>query len=480
MERLKAHIREGLFIKNFSGQWRKLPLAVAFWCYHVISILKFSRKTLCLILFCLVFSSQSIMAAPLQVKGMRIWNSSEKTRFVLDIDRPPEYQVFTLDDPKRVVLDLEEAKLVTPLLGDLKDSVINRIRSGRRGSGLRLVLDIKEKIKLSSFNLAPNERYGHRLVLDLKHTRPKKKITSRPMPLFTNNKASLRELVVVIDPGHGGDDPGAIGPRGTREKDIVLAVSKELHKRLDQQLGIRPILTRTGDYYVGLRERREIARDRYQADLFVSIHADAWTKASARGASVYVVSSKGASSTLAQFLADTANKSDRVGGVQISKENKMIKGVLADLALAGNLEHSFRVGNTVLDSMGTIAHLHKKHIEQAGFMVLKSLDVPSILVETGFISNPGEERRLRTTAYQRKLANALSQGIVNYFRQYPPPKTLFAAWYGKPTIEHKIAAGETLSGIATRYGVSLRSIRQLNAIKSDHIRVGQVLRVPNS
>jgi N-acetylmuramoyl-L-alanine amidase len=193
-----------------------------------------------------------------------------------------------------------------------------------------------------------------------------------------------------------------------------------------------------------------------------------------------VVSRKGATSTLAQFLADTANKSDRIGGVEITDDNQMLKGVLADLALEGNLEHSFRVGDSVLSSMGQVAHLHKRHIEQAGFMVLKSLDVPSILVETGFISNPGEERKLRTAQYQGKMANALAKGVVSYFRQYPPPDTLFATWYGKPTIEHRIAAGETLSEIANRYGVSLRVIRELNAIGSDRILPGQVLRVPNT
>lgn len=421
-----------------------------------------------------------------KVKGMRVWASQDKTRFVLDFNERPVYKVFPLQQPPRVVLDMPQTRLAGESGTALKNSVIKKIRTGRRSKQiLRLVLDLKQSADLSHFILPPNQKYGHRLVLDLKH-QPKPsadkavKYTTKPIARSQRSSANLRELTVVIDPGHGGEDPGAIGPHGTHEKHVVLAVSKALRDVLNRELGIRAVLTRQGDYYVGLLKRRQLARDRYRADLFVSVHADAWTRPSARGASVFVVSRKGASSTLAQFLAESANKSDRIGGVHLTEDNEMLKGVLADLALEGNLEHSFRVGDTVLNSMGNVAHLHKRNVEQAGFMVLKSLDVPSILVETGFISNPGEERKLRSPRYQRRLADALAKGVIGYFRQYPPPGTLFAAWYGKPTREHLIAAGETLSEIANRYGVSLNVIRELNSIRSDRIMPGQILRVPNS
>ncbi|MEJ2741998.1 MAG: N-acetylmuramoyl-L-alanine amidase [Gammaproteobacteria bacterium] len=438
-------------------------------------------------MICFVFLQWMVAydaVATARVEGMRVWASSDRTRFVLDMSQKPSYKVFPLSDPHRVVLDLSDVRWDTKAKTDLKNSIIYNIRMGRRERDvLRLVLDVHEPATISHFMLPPNQQYPYRLVLDLQHARmtsaqpkpPKAKPVSPPP-----RTPSLRELVVVVDPGHGGEDPGAVGPKGTKEKNVVLKIARALYDQLNREVGIRAVLTRDGDYFVGLRDRRQLARDRYQADLFVSIHADAWTRPSARGASVFVVSRKGASSTLAQFLADTANRSDRIGGVELNDNNKILKTVLADLALEGNLEHSFRVGDAVLSSLGDVAHLHKHGIEQAGFMVLKSLDVPSILVETGFISNPGDERKLRSSAYQRKLAMALSSGIVNYFRQYPPPETLFAAWYGDRLIEHRIAAGETLSDIAQRYGVTLRSIQELNSIHSDFIEVRQILRVPNS
>ncbi len=236
----------------------------------------------------------------------------------------------------------------------------------------------------------------------------------------------LRNIVVAIDPGHGGDDPGAIGVRGTREKQVVLEIARMLQARINKQPGMRAVLTRDGDYFVELARRRYIARQQNKADIFISIHADAFSDRSARGASVFVLSRKGASSTLGAFLAKNENAADQFGGLKVDGDDKVLRSVLADLAMEGSLEHSFRVGEAMLSRLQQVGNLHKNRVEQAAFMVLKSLDIPSVLVETGFISNPNEEQKLTQKRYQQELANALFLAIRSYFENYPLPGTYMA------------------------------------------------------
>lgn len=315
----------------------------------------------------------------------------------------------------------------------------------------------------------------------------------KSMPLA--RPASLRDVIVAIDAGHGGQDPGAIGPSGIYEKHITLAIARVLQAELSKQEGVEAKLVRTGDYFIPLASRRDIARTRHKADLFVSIHADAALARRARGASVFTLSRTGATSSLAAMLADRENQSDLVGGALETKD-KMVASVIADLALEGAMEHSMKVGSTVLRELGGTTPLHKRYIEKAGFAVLKSADFPSILVETGFISNPQEEANLRSQAHQQKLARAITRGVMAYFTGNPPPGT-YLAWkrdkgastlaYAEPAADrgsdtrHRIARGETLEKIANRYQVGLSDLRRANALsQNDTIKAGQVLQIPDT
>src|SRR5690554_643752 len=287
------------------------------------------------------------------------------------------------------------------------------------------------------------------------------------------------------DTAWGGEDPGAIGPNRLREKDVVFKIAQELAKAINSRRGYSAKLVRTGDYYIPLRERRNIVR-KMQADLFVSIHADAFTKPSARGASVFALSRSGATSEMARFLAQRENESDLIGGVgSVSLEDKdeMLAGVLVDLSMTATLGASLQVGDYVLKSMGQVAHLHKHQVEQAGFAVLKSPDVPSILVETGFISNPSEAKNLASGNYRTRLAQQLFKGIEQYFTQFPPAGTYLASRKdgnrGAVT-EYTIMRGDTLSDIAKRFNISVSQLQQQNNLSSPVIKVGQTLRIPTS
>jgi N-acetylmuramoyl-L-alanine amidase len=397
---------------------------------------------------------------------------------VLDLSGATDFSTLSLENPERFVVDLPQSRLSASLTSlPLEGTPISRVRSGiRQGTDLRLVFDLSASVRTSVFLLPPNDTTGHRVVIDLFDKTP----TEEPKPVLSvESLEGRRDIVIAIDPGHGGEDPGASGPGGLREKTVVLQIARRLENQLAKIPGFKPMLVRTGDYYVSLKNRRDKARA-LEADLFVSIHADAFREKSAHGASVYALSMRGATSTTAQYLADTENAADLVGGVELAEMDPMLAGVLADLSMTGTLDTSLNLGALILEQIDGVARLHKKRVEQAGFAVLKSPDVPSLLIETGFISNPGEAGRLATPAYQDKMARAIRRGIQSWFARQPPPGTLLAWQREQGGREVTIAAGDTLSEIAERYGVTVASIKTNNGLSRDVIYVGQTLVIPEA
>ena len=425
--------------------------------------------------FCLLFVFLSISGAAraLQLENIRIWAAPDNTRVVFDLSAPTQHEQETLSNPARLVIDLENmrppARLPQPAAGD---RFLRRIRSGRHDSSLRVVLDLKDNAGSRSFLLSPNKRYGHRLVIDLFGAGNAATTKAPPVRQPQPTPAGLRDIVVAVDAGHGGEDPGAIGPGGTYEKTVVLQIAKRLAALLNDTPGMRAILIREADYYLPLRKRINLAR-KGQADLFVSIHADAFRSSKVRGSSVYVLSRRGASSEHARWLAEQENASDLIGGVSLHDKDDHLRATLVDLSQRGSLEASIDAAERVLGNLKKVNRLHKPGVESAGFAVLKSPDIPSMLVETAFISNPGEEQKLRSAAYQQKLARAIHTGITHYFERNAPANTLLATQR-----RHTIARGDTLSEIASRYRVSLRSLRDLNGLSDNRIRVGQALLIP--
>jgi N-acetylmuramoyl-L-alanine amidase len=416
-------------------------------------------------------------AGAAEVNDVRLWRAPDHTRIVFDLSGPADHKVMVLPGPRRIVLDIQDTQLTSDLATlELLNTPIVKVRSGiREGNDLRVVFDVNSEVDPRSFSLKASAQTGDRLVLDLYDKSVKAPVVKKTEA----QKTQKRDIIIAIDAGHGGEDPGATGPRRLREKDVVLAIAKELQTLLERDSGFKPTLVRSGDYYVSLKGRRDIARKR-QADLFVSIHADAFRNKSANGASVYALSTKGATSTAASYLAQRENAADLVGGVSLSDKDDVLAGVLADLSMTSTLDHSLKLGDKVLNRMDNIAKLHKKHVEQAGFAVLKSPDVPSILVETGFISNPGEAQKLSTRSYQQKMASSIHQGIRDWFLAHPPSGTLLAWQRQQGEQEYVISRGDTLSGIAHRFSVSLADLKSYNSISSSRIKVGQKLTIPNS
>ncbi len=361
----------------------------------------------------ILISQQSF--ALVEIRKIRVWPAPESTRIVFDINQNLKYKVYTLESPDRVILDLVDTKLTTNLKAvSLLNTGIKKIRSGVHNNILRIVLELERKITPQAFILEPNELYGKRLVLDLESAE-KQKILAL-FDLEAVDKIPLpQNFLIAIDPGHGGEDPGAIGPRGTKEKDIVFAIAKKLKDLINQQPGMQAFLTRNGDYYIGLRERMRRARNK-NADLFISIHADAFKNTKADGASVFVLTSKHASSEAARWLAASENRADLVGGVSLDDKSDMLASVLLDLSKNANAHASLEAARHVLNAMGKTTNLHRHKVEGAGFMVLRALDVPSLLVESGFISNPKMELKLRDKHYQQKIADSIMHGVKEYFK----------------------------------------------------------------
>ncbi len=426
----------------------------------------------------LALLSTVVLAEPVQVGGVRLWQSAEKLRLVFDISSPLEHKLFRLSNPDRVVVDLTNARpdALRPVVKS-SNGWLKRIRTApRNGSDLRMVLDLSRSVSPNSFILKPNRKYGHRLVVDL----VAKDVTPRVVPNSVKSKPAPRrgrDVVIAIDAGHGGEDPGAIGKGKTREKDVVLAIARKLQALVNKEPGMQAVMIREGDYYVGLRDRIKKARE-HKADLFVSIHADSFKRSSARGSSVFTLSSHGATSEAARWLAEKENAADLIGGVSLDDKDDVLASVLLDLSQTATIEASTTVASKVLKQLGEVNKLHKPHVEQAGFAVLKSPDIPSILVETAFISNPKEERKLKSAAHQKKLASAILSGVRSYFRKYPPPGTTLALRSAGE--KYVIKRGDTLSTIARRYRVRMDELRHNNGLRSDLLRVGDVLLIPGT
>ena len=414
------------------------------------------------------------MAAPIVVKNVRMWPAPDHTRVVLDISTPVEHMLFTLTNPDRVVVDLVGAGLDRSQVSlDQADERIARIRSApKNGSDLRVVFDLTGTFRAKSFLLKPNANYGHRLVIDL-YSDTVAAVPATALLSAPEAPQVLRDIVIAIDAGHGGDDTGAMGPSKTKEKDVTLAVAKNLKSAVDAERGMRAVLVRTGDYYVGLRKRMQVARE-HRADMFVSIHADAFSDPRVQGSSVYILSHNGASSEAARWLAEQENSADLVGGVSLDDKDDLLASVLLDLSQTATLNASTQAGAKVLAQLKQLGKTHKRDVQRAGFVVLKSPDIPSILIETAFISNPDEERRLKDSGHQRELAKSITAGLRGYFEIYAPPGTVLAMR------EHTITMGDTLSELADRYQVPINLLRTANELPDDQLQVGQVLHIPGS
>ncbi|RBJ83306.1 N-acetylmuramoyl-L-alanine amidase [Pseudomonas sp. MWU12-2534b] len=377
----------------------------------------------------------SVSAA--QIRNARLWNSADKVRLVLDLSGPVHYKTFSLSAPERLIIDLSSARLGSDFSQlNLANTPIRAIRSGPFGQGdTRIVLDLTQPLQLNSFLLPPQDGQGHRLVLDL--SAPGK----AALPIAAASAALAkpeaapgkphpkRDIMVVVDPGHGGKDPGAVGAKGEREKDVVLAIARLLAKRLKREKGFDVKLVRNDDFFVPLRKRVEIAR-KHQADLFISVHADAAPRLTASGASVYALSEGGATSATARLMAQRENGADLLGAstlLNLKDKDPMLAGVIVDMSMNATIAASLQLGSTVLDSLSGVTTLHQKRVEQAGFAVLKSPDVPSILVETGFISNSRDSQRLVTARHQQAIADGLFNGLQRYFEKNPPANS-YLAW----------------------------------------------------
>lgn len=511
-------------------------------------------RSLCTVI--LLTWSWTSLAAPVEINKVRVWPAPDNTRLVFDVSAPVQYQLNTF--PDRIEVDVRDAALLSLLPAvDAKKSLFTDIRSMTLDDTVRIVIALKNHVQAKSFVLGPNERYGHRLVIDFfpdatqetvaEVSKPAAVLPPADKPAATtyrdvlvsqeagrqerptyrgvlvsqeagrrerpSKQSPARDFVIAIDAGHGGDDPGATGPDGTMEKDIVLSIARRLETLIRKEPGMRPVMIRGGDYYVSLRKRINKARE-HKADLFISIHADAAEDSDAHGSSVYTLSERGATNEAARWLAERENAADLVGGVSLDDKDDLLASVLLDLSQTATSEASTKVAQHVLDGLRQVGRVHRRGVEQAGFVVLKSPDIPSILVETAYISNPSEEKKLRNGRYQQALAEAILNGVRGYVVKHSVPgthvvqvapgvlppvpyrdvpmsgeagsrerPTLVHPYTSKevPAREHVVRNGETWSSIAKQYQVSAIQLRNANSdLPSRPLPAGKVLRVPSA
>jgi len=406
-----------------------------------------------------------------RVNDIRLSKNDGYVRLVFDLTGNVDHSLFALHGPERVVLDLKNTSMSHGMVDRVAaNELLRGIRSGvQTGGALRVVFDLNSQVTPRSFILGPSGDAGYRLVLDL-HGAGERETESAPA------KQQLRDVIVAIDAGHGGKDPGAIGKHGTREKNITLQIARRLEKVINAQPGMRAVMTRKDDRFLHLRDRIARARDN-NADLMISLHADSFPDPRARGSSIYALSVDGASSETARLLAESENTSDLLfGDIETNVDDKMVKEVLFDLSLTGTIESSLDVGSVLLKYLGNVNKIHRKNVQQAAFAVLKAPNIPSVLLETAFISNPREEAKLKTPAHQENVARAVARGIGDYFSRKAPPGT----WLSEAASEYRVKGGDTISAIASKFNTSAGNIRARNALYSDNLDAGQLLKIPVS
>lgn len=428
-------------------------------------------------LFCALYFMVTHSWSAALLKDVRMAKHNNQVRLVLDLDSNVNTHVFSLQNPHRLVIDLENTILSKSIKKDnLQNNFIRDIRfGGGVKEALRVVLDVARITKFTHFMIPGNRTQNTRMVVDISFPENSSKLSQNQV-----SSDLLRDIRIVIDPGHGGKDPGAIGPNGTWESVVALAVSQRLAEQINKTQDMRAFLTRSGDSFVPLRDRMEIARER-KADLFVSIHADALdNNPRVRGASIYTLSDKGAVDEASKRLAKRENEDISIGDVSLSGKDDSFASLMMDLSQGATNEASLEIGEFVLTELSRVSSIRKKKVQQSGLLVLKSPDVPSILIETTYISNPNEEKKLKDRNFQNKLANAILKGVRNYFLVNPPEETKFAKNLQNQsrTISYIVRRGDTLSEIADLYSISLSVLRRFNQINGSNIKIGQTLQIP--
>lgn len=458
----------------------------------MISKRLFSTAAMMAAVFSLLFSS---LVSANSLKSLRVWPSPEETRVVIDLKSEADFSYFTLSSPSRLVVDLKNTNLATKLPVVVKDSpVLSKIRksSPPDKSTYRLVFELKKLSKAELFKLSPTPggQYGHRLVIDLPHGAASKGTTtstpSKPtVSKDINQVKRQKDILIVIDPGHGGEDPGSIGPSRKYEKNATLSISKKLAAQLNAVPGIKTRLTRNADYFVNLNRRVAIAREN-EAHLLISIHADAFTTPQPRGGSVFVLNTRRANTEISRWIENKEKQSELLGGSGAAFtgniDDKNVNQTLLDLQFSHSQKEGYKLATAILSEMGKVAKLHNSKPINTSLAVLRSPQIPSVLVETGFISNPTEEKLLFQRSHQDKLARAVTKAVVKYLKANPPEGIILsnATSSTGSVSQHKVSRGESLSVIASKYGTSTQALMKLNNLKSSSLAIGQVLKIPSS
>ena len=424
------------------------------------------------------------------VENVRAYRAPDYTRLVFDLSDAVDHQVFSLDNPDRIVVDLSNADLTADFNSlDLGETPISAIRSAPRNEkDYRVVFDLRKKAQPRSFLLEPNEQYGNRLVIDFydQETVKREPVVKRSTDDLANSKL---DIVIAISAGHGGEDPGAIGVGRLQEKKVTLAIAREIEKRVNATPGYRAVMVREGDYGMSLTERTRIAHEN-NADFFIAIHADSFKSSAARGTTIYALSQRGATSEHARLLAEKENAADLIGGVgrvSLDDKDEVLRSVLLDLSMTASIASSLEAGNSIIASLDKVTHMRRTTVEQANFVVLRSADIPSLLVESGYITNPTDAANLDSAAWRQRFAAAVVYGITSWFYQAPPRGT-WVSWHKAnggtaPALvvsSYDVSRGDSLSEIADRFGVSVAALKAANNLRTNTIRIGQTLTIPNA